>query len=362
MSDRRQGRKQAVGELKRGLILAAARRVFEAEGLDGASLRAIAAAAGYTPAALYFHFDSKEAIYAEVLRASLARLGEAVESAVAAAATPAQRLRAAAMGFFGFYAENPGDLDLGFYLFRGGMKPKGLGRARDEALNAALAAALDPIATAAADLGASRGGGQAADGRCLRPCRRPAAAGPYRAHPHVRGLGAAADGGLYRGPDQAAQGRKAMTAIARESSGLLLIDLQARLMPAIAEAETVIANARRLLTAARLLALPAMLTEQNPKGLGPTVPELLAEAGNESSILSKQHFDACRAPGFFEMLPGRAEIVVAGCEAHVCVLQTALGLLEAGRRVHVVRMPWARAAPRARRRRWNGSPAMARRS
>jgi len=156
MSDRRQGRKQAVGELKRGLILAAARRVFEAEGLDGASLRAIAAAAGYTPAALYFHFDSKEAIYAQVLRASLARLGEAVESAVAAAATPAQRLRAAAMGFFGFYAENPGDLDLGFYLFRGGMKPKGLGRARDEALNAALAAALDPIATAAADLGASR--------------------------------------------------------------------------------------------------------------------------------------------------------------------------------------------------------------
>jgi AcrR family transcriptional regulator len=155
MSDRRQGRKQAVGELKRGLILAAARRVFEAEGLDGASLRAIAAAAGYTPAALYFHFDSKEAIYAEVLRASLARLGEAVECAVAAA-TPAQRLRAAAMAFFGFYAENPGDLDLGFYLFRGGMKPKGLGRARDEALNAALAAALDPIATAAADLGASR--------------------------------------------------------------------------------------------------------------------------------------------------------------------------------------------------------------
>jgi nicotinamidase-related amidase len=127
-----------------------------------------------------------------------------------------------------------------------------------------------------------------------------------------------------------------MMAIARESSGLLLIDLQARLMPAIAEAETVIANARRLLKAARLLALPAMLTEQNPKRLGATVPELLTEAGNESSILSKQHFDACRASGFFEMLPSRAQIVVAGCEAHVCVLQTALGLLEAGRRVHVV--------------------------
>ncbi|MFI5018374.1 MAG: isochorismatase family protein, partial [Dongiales bacterium] len=64
-----------------------------------------------------------------------------------------------------------------------------------------------------------------------------------------------------------------MKAIARESSGLLLIDLQARLMPAIAEAETVVLNARRLLTAARLLALPVMLTEQTPKGLGSTVPE-----------------------------------------------------------------------------------------
>ena len=143
---------------KRGLILEAARRVFEAEGLDGASLRAIAAQAGYTPAALYFHFDSKEAIYAEVLQASLARLGAAVAEAVAGAGAgadePAARLRAAALAFFAFYADNPRDLDLGFYLFRGGMKPKGLGRERDERLNAALEAALRPIADAARDLGA----------------------------------------------------------------------------------------------------------------------------------------------------------------------------------------------------------------
>jgi len=154
MSNRRQGRRRAVGELKRELILDAARQVFEAEGLDGASLRAIAAAAGYTPAALYFHFDSKEAIYAEVLRGSLARLGERVAAAVAEAGRPADRLRAAAMAFFQFYDESPRDLDLGFYLFRGGMKPRGLGRARDEALNAALAAALRPIAEAAEELGA----------------------------------------------------------------------------------------------------------------------------------------------------------------------------------------------------------------
>lgn len=154
--NKRTVRRQAVSDMKRGLILEAARAVFEADGLEGASLRAIAARAGYTPAALYFHFESKEAIYAEVLQASLSALAADVAAAVAIERAEAARLRAAAMGFFGFYAANPRDLDLGFYLFRGGMKPAGLGRARDEALNAALEAALRPIALAAEALGASR--------------------------------------------------------------------------------------------------------------------------------------------------------------------------------------------------------------
>jgi len=143
-------------ELKRGLILDAARKVFEADGLDGASLRAIAAASDYTPAALYFHFESKEAIYAEVLLASLANLGQAVSRAILHAREPADRFRAAAMAFFRYYADNPRDLDLGFYLFRGGMKPHGLGKERDETFNAALEAALHPIAEAGQALGARR--------------------------------------------------------------------------------------------------------------------------------------------------------------------------------------------------------------
>lgn len=151
----RQTRRTAVSEHKRALILEAARQVFAEEGLDGASLRAIAVRAGYTPAALYFHFDSKEAMYAEVLHGSLVSLGATVEGSVAGTKTPQQHLKAAAMAFFRFYAENPRDLDLGFYLFRGGMKPAGLGRERDERLNAALEAALRPIAEAALALGAS---------------------------------------------------------------------------------------------------------------------------------------------------------------------------------------------------------------
>src|SRR5262249_57170359 len=93
---------------------------------------------------------------AEVLKASLTSLGAAVDQAVAPTRTSAQKLKAAAMSFFRFYAENPRDLDLGFYLFRGGMKPAGLGHERDERLNAALEAALRPIAEAPIELGASR--------------------------------------------------------------------------------------------------------------------------------------------------------------------------------------------------------------
>jgi AcrR family transcriptional regulator len=152
--EQRIGRQKAVSELKRSLIMDAARQVFEAEGLDGASLRAIATAAGYTPAALYFHFASKEAIYAEVLRESLTELAKAVTRAIARAKTPSDQLRAAAMAFFRYYADNPRDLDLGFYLFRGGMKPHGLGKERDGILNAALELALHPIADAAQAIGA----------------------------------------------------------------------------------------------------------------------------------------------------------------------------------------------------------------
>jgi nicotinamidase-related amidase len=126
-----------------------------------------------------------------------------------------------------------------------------------------------------------------------------------------------------------------MTAIARKASALLLIDFQTRLMPAIAEAENVIANAQRLLAAAQLLEIPVLLTEQNPTGLGRTVPALLSRT-ESGPVFAKQSFDAGRAPGFFEHLPARPEIVLAGCEAHVCVLQTALGLMAAGRWVHVV--------------------------
>ncbi|MFA7429588.1 MAG: helix-turn-helix domain-containing protein, partial [Rhodospirillaceae bacterium] len=146
MTEPRATRQHAVKALKRELILDAARQVFEIEGLEGASIRAIAKQAGYTAGAIYFHFPSKEAIYGAVLDESLDRLNTAVSEAVSAAPdTPAGRLAAAALAFFDFYARNPRDLDLGFYLFRGGLQPRGLSNDLDAALNEKLAASLAPI-------------------------------------------------------------------------------------------------------------------------------------------------------------------------------------------------------------------------
>lgn len=147
---------------KRERILDAARALFAREGLEGASLRAIAAEAGYTPAALYFHFESKEDIYAALLGESLATLEETVTRAVGDATMPAARFRAAALAFHRFYAERPQDLSLGFYLFRGGLAPRGLGPAHDPALNAALLRALAPMMGAAQELGASADHAEAA--------------------------------------------------------------------------------------------------------------------------------------------------------------------------------------------------------
>jgi len=126
-----------------------------------------------------------------------------------------------------------------------------------------------------------------------------------------------------------------MLTIDRERSALLIIDFQQRLMPAIEEGSTVVGNARRLLQAAEMLGVPILFTEHNVGGLGPTVSELTDFMGGR--LVHKITFDACRMTGFLDRLGDRRDIVVAGCETHVCVMQTALGLLDAGRHVYLVR-------------------------
>lgn len=121
-----------------------------------------------------------------------------------------------------------------------------------------------------------------------------------------------------------------------ERCQLVLVDYQGRLMPAIHGHESVLAQALLLADAAHLLGVPVLGTEQNPAGLGPNADAVRQRC---ASTLVKTHFDACEDGLLDALAPyhaSRPEVVLAGCEAHVCLLQTALGLLRAGRTVWLV--------------------------
>lgn len=145
-------RQESVRAFKRAAILDAARRVFAEKGLEGASVRLIAAEAGYTPGAIYYHYPDKEHVYGDILMHSLGTLGRAVKDAAAGAASPEARLRAAAGAFFAYYRDRPEELDLSFYLERG-IKPRGLTPELNRQLNGRLIAILQIIADALGALG-----------------------------------------------------------------------------------------------------------------------------------------------------------------------------------------------------------------
>lgn len=120
-------------------------------------------------------------------------------------------------------------------------------------------------------------------------------------------------------------------------AGLLMVDVQSRLAPAIAEAPQVILRIADLVRAARIAEVPILATEQYSQGLGPTVAELRALLRPEE-VVEKIHFAAPREAAFRERLAacGAGRWIVVGMEAHVCVLQSVLALLEAGLAVTVI--------------------------
>lgn len=120
-------------------------------------------------------------------------------------------------------------------------------------------------------------------------------------------------------------------------SFLLIVDVQERLAPAVQAPERAIRNTEILARSARRLDIPVYVTEQYPKGLGRTVPQL-AEHADAQTTLEKLHFSCAAEPALLERMSAlkRKQVVIAGMEAHVCVLQTALGLQQAAMRPFVV--------------------------
>src|SRR4051812_28592292 len=147
-----ESRRETNRRFRRDAVLAAAQRVFAEAGLEGATVRAIAQAAGYTAGAVYSYYPTKEAIYAEILAHSLGTLREHVVATVDQEATPERRLRASVQAFFDYYRDQPRELELGLYLFRG-LRPMGLGPELDRQLNSRLVAVLQKIAGTIAQFG-----------------------------------------------------------------------------------------------------------------------------------------------------------------------------------------------------------------
>lgn len=124
--------------------------------------------------------------------------------------------------------------------------------------------------------------------------------------------------------------------IKAQESCLLIVDVQRKLLPATADPAAVIKGCAILMRAARRLGIPLLVSEQYPKGIGPTVPEL-RDLAPEGAVMEKLHFSCGDDPAINNRLRGlgRPQVVIAGIEAHVCVLQTALRFRELGFEVFV---------------------------
>lgn len=124
------------------------------------------------------------------------------------------------------------------------------------------------------------------------------------------------------------------------SAQLVVVDVQERLAAAMPpdDRARILHNLGILVETARLLEVPVLATEQYPRGLGPTEPEIASRLPAGAAVLEKTSFSCCGAEGFTACLDAaaRPQVVLSGMEAHVCVLQTAFDLRDRGFQVFVV--------------------------
>ncbi|PMG21585.1 hydrolase [Vibrio splendidus] len=123
----------------------------------------------------------------------------------------------------------------------------------------------------------------------------------------------------------------------KQNTGLVVVDVQGKLARLVDESDTLIANCGKLVRGAQVLGLPIIRLEQNPEKLGATVDEL-NDLLSDAKPIPKFTFNACDEPKFVEAVQAKDvdTWLVCGIEAHICVYQTAMGLLELGYKVQVV--------------------------
>lgn len=122
-----------------------------------------------------------------------------------------------------------------------------------------------------------------------------------------------------------------------ETTALLVIDVQGKLAHSVFNKDALFDNTRRLVQGARLLDLPIVWIEQYPQGLGPTIPEV-SDLIDQPHALSKTTFSCCGEASIVKTLEqlGRQQLLVCGIEAHVCVYQSVMDLLERGYDVELI--------------------------
>jgi nicotinamidase-related amidase len=123
-----------------------------------------------------------------------------------------------------------------------------------------------------------------------------------------------------------------------EEAALVILDMQERLAAAMKTRRQTVDNCLHLIETARLFQIPILVTEQYPKGLGPTLPEI-REALPDYVPFEKLSFNCTQETGFLEKVAsmGRKKLLLTGMEAHICVLQTSLGLMRQGYTVQVIK-------------------------
>ena len=129
-----------------------------------------------------------------------------------------------------------------------------------------------------------------------------------------------------------------MNTLSAENSLVLIIDIQERLVASL-DKDIVVSKAVKIASAAKAMSIPVLVTEQYPKGLGHTVPQLKSVLPQDTETVEKISFNALLEEGMLERIKSynKKQIVIFGIETHICVHQTAAALLEEGFEVYVIK-------------------------